>query len=283
MAPPTFCDLGKQARDLFGKGYNHGLLKVETTTRGDESGKVEFKTLAQHHLATEKLGGSIDIKYKIPEHGLTLTEKWNTEGILGTVLEINNQFARGLKATLDTSYAPNTGKRDAVLKTEWTNSQVKLNANLTLIGGPIANLSGVYCHNGFLFGVTNKFDLSTNESKTTSVSFGYEHPLYTVHSFTTDGKEFGGSLYHRVHKNVELGAQLGWTNTDGEKTSYALGSSYRITPDLLLRAKVDNRSNVGLAVTHALGPNVKATVSSLFGLTAANKENKLGFGLEFNA
>lgn len=68
-----------------------------------------------------------------------------------------------------------------------------------------------------------------------------------------------------------------------EKTSYAIGSTYRISPDLLIRAKIDNRSNVGLAVTHALSPNLKATVSTLFGLSAANKENRLGFGLEFNA
>lgn len=282
MAPPTFADLGKQARDLFGKGYNHGLIKLETTTRGNENGNVEFKTNAAHNLQNEKLAGGVDIKYKIPQHGLTLTEQWNTEGVLGTVVEINNQFARGLKATLDTSYVPNTGKRDALLKTEWTNENVKLNANLTLLGGPVANLSGVYCHNGFLLGVSHKYDLSTNESKSTSVAFGYEHPFYTVHSYTNNGTEFGGSLYHRVHKNVELGAQLGWVNGD-EKTSFGLASTYRISPDLLLRAKIDNRSNVGLAVTHALSPNLKATVSSLFGLTAANKENRLGFGLEFNA
>jgi len=281
MAPPTFADLGKQARDLFGKGYNHGLIKVETTTCGNENGNVEFKTNTSHNLASEKLAGNVDIKYKIPQQGLTLTEKWNTDGVLGTVVEINNQFARGLKATLDTSYTPNTGKRDALLKTEWTNENVKLNANLTLIGGPVANLSGVYSHNGFLFGVSNKYDLSTNESKTTSVAFGYEHPSYTIHSYTNDGREFGGSLYHRVHKNVELGAQLGWISGD-DKSSYALGSTYRISPDLLLRAKIDNKSNVGLAATHALSPNLKFTVSSLFGLTAGSK-NTLGVGFEFNA
>jgi hypothetical protein len=187
-----------------------------------------------------------------------------------------------LKATLDTQYVPNTGKRDALLKTEWTNENVKLNANLTLVGGPIANLSGVYSHNGFLFGVSNKYDLSTNESKNTSVAFGYEHPFYTIHSYTNNGIEFGGSLYHRVHKNVEVGAQLGWVNGE-EKTSYAVGSTYRISPELLLRAKVDNKSNVGLAVTHAVGPNLKATVSTLFGLTSANKANTLGFGLEYSA
>jgi len=282
MAPPTFADLGKQARDLFGKGYNHGLIKLETTTRGNENGSVEFKTNASHNLQNEKLTGNVDIKYQIPQHGLTLTEKWNTDGVLGTVIEINNQFARGLKATLDTSYVPNTGKRDALLKTEWTNDNVKLNANLTLIGGPVANLSGVYSHNGFLFGVSNKFDLSTNENRNTSVAFGFENPFYTIHSYTDNGTAFGGSLYHRVHKNVELGAQLGWVNGE-DKTSYAVGSNYRISPDLVLRAKVDNRSNVGLGITHALSPNLKLTVSTLFGLSAANKENRLGAGIEFNA
>jgi len=227
------------------------------------------------------LTGNVDIKYKVPQYGLNLTEKWTTEGTLGTVLEINNQFARGLKTTLDTTYVPNTGKRDALLKNEWTNENVKLNANLTLIGGPVATLSGVYSHNGFLLGVLNKYDLAKNESKTVSVAFGYEHPSYTIHSFTTDGKEFGGSLYHRVHKNVELGAQLGWINGE-DKTSYAVGSTYRISPDLLLRGKVDNQSNVGLAVTHALGPNLKATVSTLFSLKAGANANKLGLGLEYN-
>jgi hypothetical protein len=282
MAPPTFADLGKQARDLFTKGYNHGLIKVETTTQGNENGSVEFKTNASHNLANEKLTGNVDIKYKVPQYGLVLTEKWNTEGVLGTVIEINNQFARGLKTTLDTSYTPNTGKRDALLKTEWTNENVKVNGNLTLIGGPVANLSGVYSHNGFLFGVSNKYDFSTNESKTTSVAFGFEHPLYTIHSYTNDGREFGGSFYQRVSKNVELGAQLGWVSGE-DKTSYAVGSSYKISPDLLLRAKIDNKSNIGLGVTHGLSPNVKFSVSSQFSLTAANTEHKLGCGLEFTA
>jgi hypothetical protein len=67
---------------------------------------------------------------------------------------------------------------------------------------------------------------------------------------------------------------------------------------LLLRAKIDNKSNVGLAgkdfeigtgiykpilATHALSPNLKLTVSTLFGLSAANKSNTLGVGFEFSA
>lgn len=29
MAPPKFGDLGKQANDVFSKGYHFGLLKLE--------------------------------------------------------------------------------------------------------------------------------------------------------------------------------------------------------------------------------------------------------------
>lgn len=48
---------------------DHGLIKVETTTRGNENGTVEFKTNATHNLTNEKLAGNVDIKYKVAQHG----------------------------------------------------------------------------------------------------------------------------------------------------------------------------------------------------------------------
>ncbi|VDM68091.1 unnamed protein product, partial [Strongylus vulgaris] len=51
--------------------------------------------------------------------GLTLTEKWNTENQLGTVIEVNEQFGRGLKLTFDSLYAPHAGKRTGKLKADW--------------------------------------------------------------------------------------------------------------------------------------------------------------------
>ncbi|CAD5218893.1 unnamed protein product [Bursaphelenchus okinawaensis] len=280
MSPPSFVDLGKAARDVFGKGYNHGLVKLDTTTRGNDAGTVEFKTNATHNLTSEQLAGNVDIKFKVPERGITVTEKLHTAGTLGTVVEINDQFARNLKVTLDSLYTPNTGKRDATLKTEWFNDAARLNINLSLIGGPVALISGVVGQNGWLAGAQGRFDISTNELKNTSVAFGYTTPAYTIHSFCNDGKEFGGSVYHKVHKNVELGTQLGWTNGE-DKIRYALGSTYKISPELLLRAKVDNKAVVGLSATHTLGPNVKASLSTQFGLTAANSQNKLGVGIEY--
>lgn len=58
--------------------------------------------------------------------GATITEKWNTDNLLGTVIEVKDQFARGLKLTVDTSYTPHTAKRDAVVKSEWANDNTRV-------------------------------------------------------------------------------------------------------------------------------------------------------------
>ena len=33
MAPPTYGDLGKSSRDVFGKGYHFSLLKLDVKTK----------------------------------------------------------------------------------------------------------------------------------------------------------------------------------------------------------------------------------------------------------
>lgn len=58
---------------------------------------------------------------------MILTEKWTTDNILTTNIEIKDQIARGLKVNLDTHYVPQTDKRSAVLKTEWAGDLLKVN------------------------------------------------------------------------------------------------------------------------------------------------------------
>lgn len=283
MAPPSFADLGKQARDLFNKGYNHGFLKFDSTTVSGQKGELQFKTGAAHNLTSQKLGGNLEVQYKVPEYGIVLTEKWNTENVLGTVLEVNDQFARGLKVTLDSSYTPHNAKRDGVIKTEWANDLFKINANMTLQGGPLLQLSGVAVRQDWLLGVQTKFDVASNELKGTSVAFGRVTPEYALHSYTNDGREFGASLFHKVHRNFEVGAQVGWVVAD-QGTRFGLATKYNVSKDLILRAKVDNKSNVAVAATHDLTNGVKLTFTSSFsllgGIETAN--NKFGLGLEYS-
>jgi hypothetical protein len=283
MAPPSFDDLGKAARDLFNKGYNHGFLKFDSTTVTGNKSNVQFKTGAAHSLTSQKLAGNLEVQYKDPEHGFTVTEKWNTDNVIGSVFEVNDQFARGLKVTLDTSFNVASSKRVFLLKSEWANELFKVNANINLQGGPKVTLSGVANHQDWLVGAQTKFEASRNEVKNVSAAFGRVTPEYAFHSYTHDGREFGASIYHKVHRNLELGTQLGWT-TEEQNPRFGVATKYNISKDLALRAKVDNKSNVAVAATHDLNNGLKLTLTSTFTLVGAETaNNKFGLGLEYNA
>ena len=282
MSPPTFNDLGKSSKDLFTKGYTHGFLKFDSCTKSNTHSGVEFKTNATHNLASQKLNGNIEFKYKVPQHGVILTEKWTTDNVLSTNIEVKDQLAKGLKLNLDTHYNPQTAKRSAVLKSEFTGDMLKVNGDISLTGGPILTLAAVVSRQNWLFGAQTKFDLATNEIKNTHVAFGSQTPDYHLHAFSVDGKEFGGSWYHRLNGNVELGAQLGWVIGD-QGTRFGLASKYKVNPGLVVKSKVDNKSQVSIAATHELSQAVKLTASTHFGLlNVPDVHTKFGLGLEYN-
>lgn len=283
MSPPTFADLGKSSRDLFSKGYIHGFLKFDSTTRSSSNGLMEFKTGAAHNLLSQKLAGNLELKYDIPEYGTTITEKYNTDNRLGTVIDIKDQFARGFKLTLDTGYIPHTAKRDAVLKSEWANENARVNSSITLFGGPVINLSAVILlKNDWLVGAQTRFDVSTNELKGTSFAFGRQTRDYTIHTFNNDGKEFGASVFHAVHRNVELGAQLGWTMGE-QNVRFGLAGKYRLNSNTIVQGKLDNKSTIALSATHDLSPDFKLTFSNQFDLLQAQPttNQKFGIGIEY--
>ncbi|VDK52161.1 unnamed protein product [Anisakis simplex] len=247
MTPPAFVDLGKAAKDLFTKEYNHGFLKVESTTHADQNGAIEFKTGGVHTIASGRVAGNVDVKYKLPSYGFTLTEKWNTENMLGTVIEVKDQFAKGLKVTFDSCFAPQLGKRTSKVKGEWSGDRVKVNCDLGLDAGVLLNMSGVTEFRTWLIGVQTCFDTTTSKLRNTNVAFGKIGPDYVIHSFVNNGQEFGASLYHRAAP-----------------------------------AKVDNQAKVAFASTHHLSDKLKLILSTQFAMDRLNEGgHKFGFGLVY--
>lgn len=51
----------------------------------------EFTSTGSANTETSKVAGSLETKYKWAEHGLTFTEKWNTDNTLGTEITIEDQ------------------------------------------------------------------------------------------------------------------------------------------------------------------------------------------------
>lgn len=107
MSPPAYGDLGKNARDIFGKGYHFGKWQLDVKTKTDSG--VEFTTSGNSEQDSGKVSGHLETKYKAKEYGLTFTEKWKTDNTLASSVSIENQLVKGLKLSFDGTFAPQTG------------------------------------------------------------------------------------------------------------------------------------------------------------------------------
>ena len=94
MAPPKYGDLGKQANDVFSKGYNFGLIKLEVKTKTNTG--VEFTTGGNSNLETGKVAGNLETKYQVKDLGMTLTEKWTTDNSLNTTVDVVDKVSSNI-------------------------------------------------------------------------------------------------------------------------------------------------------------------------------------------
>lgn len=107
MAPPSYSDLGKNARDIFGKGYHFGLWKLDVKTK--TASGVEFNTSGHSNQDSGKVFGSLETKYKFKDYGVNFSEKWNTDNTLTSEISVEDQLIKGLKLSFDGTFAPQTG------------------------------------------------------------------------------------------------------------------------------------------------------------------------------
>lgn len=282
MAPPQYGDLGKTARDLFNKGYNYGTVKLDVKTRTKNN--IDFNITGEHNNDVQKSLGTLEAKYKAPEHGLTFVEKWNTDNILKSELTLEDNLLQGLKLTLDTSYAPATGKKSGVLKTAYRHDKFLLNTDVDLdLAGPVVHNALTVGHLGWLLGLQTSFDTAKSQLTRNNFAVGYQAADFTLHTNVNDGTEVGGSIYQRVNSQLELGVSLSWSSVNNQ-TRFALASKYQLDKYANVQAKVNNLSQVGLSYTQQLRDGVKLIVSSLVdGKNINGGGHKLGLGLELEA
>lgn len=107
MSPPTYSDLGKSARDVFGQGYHFGLFKLDVKTKTQSD--VEFSCGGVSNQDTGKVFGNLETKYKLKEYGLTFSEKWNTDNTLATDISIADKLLNGLTLGYSCTFSPQTG------------------------------------------------------------------------------------------------------------------------------------------------------------------------------
>jgi len=279
MAPPCFADLGKQARDIFSKNYHIGIVKLECKTK--TSTGVNFTVSGSSNNDTGKVNAFLETKYLVKDYGITIKEKWTTDNVLATQLSVEDQIVKGLKATVDTTFAPQSGKKAGSLQTAFKNEHVHLNGDLDVdAAAPQLHGAGVIKYQNWLIGAKLAHDFGKNQLTKNIVGLGYTLGDFVFHSSVTDGQEFGGCMYQKVNDKLESGMTLSWTAGTNE-TRFGLGCNYKIDDDSSFRAKVNNSSQIGLSFTHRLRKGIQLTLSALIDGKSFNQGgHKIGLGLE---
>ncbi|XP_038061062.1 voltage-dependent anion-selective channel protein 2-like [Patiria miniata] len=280
--PATYADLGKSARDIFGKGYGFGFVKLDAKTTTQKG--VDFNVVGSSNNDTGKVDGSLETKYSWKDYGLSFKEKWTTDNMLSTEVTIENQIAQGLKVTFDTSFSPQTGKKTGRIKTGYKRDYVNLNADVDFdFAGPTVHGAAVIGYEGWLAGYQMSFDTSKSKLTKSNFALGYKTGDFQLHTAINEGTDFSGAIYQKINDKLESAINVGWTSGTNA-TRFAVGAKYALDEDSSLRAKVSNTSQVGIGFTHTLRPGVKVTLSTLIDGKSLNQGgHKLGLGLELEA
>jgi len=273
-----YADIGKQSRDVFGKGYHFGLVKLDVKTKSDIG--VEFNCAGSSSTDGGKVSGSLETKCKNCVNGLTFTEKWTTDNTLNTTLDLEGQ-AKGLKLTLDTSFQPNSGDKSGKLKTEFKQDNIALNADLNIAANPVVNGSVTLGHGKFSAGYQMSFDTGKSSLTKNNFAVAYNAGDLILHGSINDGKLVGAGIYQKLSKQLETGVAI--TAASGSST-FGVGCKYNLDDKAIIRAKVNNDCQVGLSYQQTIKDGVTVTLSSNIDGNKLNAPgHKIGVGIELQA
>nr|KAF6461236.1 voltage dependent anion channel 3 [Molossus molossus] len=261
---PTYCDLGKAAKDVFNKGYGFGMVKIDLRTKSCSG--VEFSTSGHAYTDTGKASGNLE------------------NNTLGTEISLENKLAEGLKLTLDTTFVPNTGKKSGKLKASYKRDCFSLGSNVDIdFSGPTIYGWAVLAFEGWLAGYQMSFDTAKSKLSQNNFALGYKAADFQLHTHVNDGTEFGGSIYQKVNEKIETSINLAWT-AGSNNTRFGIAAKYKLDCRTSLSAKVNNASLIGLGYTQTLRPGVKLTLSALIdGKNFNAGGHKVGLGFELEA
>jgi len=279
MAPPKYADLGKDAKDLLNKNYHIGIVKLEGKTCA-ANGKTEFVVDGTHNPETGVVGASLETKWKLPEYGLTFSEKWNTDNVIFSNLTCEK--IANLKFDAEATFAPVTGKKSAKCKVAHQSQYLHALGDIDLdFAGPTINGSAVFGYSNVYAGYEASYDTANSKLVKNNVALGYKGGDFTVHGAVVDATKFTGSIYHKVSGSLSAGAQVNWA-AGSDATSFTLGMKKALDKDAFVKAKVDNNLRIGLSYSQNLRSGLQVTLSGLVnGKESAG--HKLGCHLNLNA
>jgi len=282
MSPPLYSDLGKQARDVFGKGFCFGLLKLDVKTKTTTG--VELNSSGVSNQESGKVSGSFEGKYQLKEYNTTISTKWNTSNVLTSKFELKDLLLNGLKITMDTSLNMGSNVKDGKVTAEYRHDLVTLTGDVDLnLSGPLINASAVLGHGNWLAGYQMAYDTAKSKLTKNNVGVGLTANDFVLHLNMNDGQIFGGSIFKKMNKNTECGFTLGWT-ASANTTTIGLGAKHQLDDCASVRAKINNSRQLGLSYQQKIKDGVTIGLSTLIdGMNFYQGGHKVGMSLELEA
>ncbi|XP_050532765.1 voltage-dependent anion-selective channel-like [Daktulosphaira vitifoliae] len=278
MTPPSFSDLGKDARNVFNNGYVFDVLKLDLKTNQN----VEIKAGGTQHLASGAVNANLETKYVINKNKylLTFVEKWNTNDVMTTEASISGLLP-GVKLVADGTFDRKKQSKAVKVKSEFKNDYVSVNLDTEFRGlKPLINASGVAAYNGWLAGYNVKYNTNDNELQSNNLALSYIAKKFVFTTTVNDCKVFGGSIFQKLCDKTDLGLQVSWSSESND-SSLAIGTQYQLNSDVKLRAKINNKSQLCLGSGIKVKEGVTLTLASMFECRTFNQGgHKFGIGLE---
>lgn len=275
MAPPSYADLDLLTRKVLKKGYNFGLCKLNIGTK-TANGMV-FSTAGQSNLKNGEVSGSIKAKYSLPDYGLTVTEKWNTDNTLISELAFKDKLLEGLELGLACKFSPVSISKSADLKIGYGHEYFKLDTKIRTSDfvKPLLNASGVFIYDNTWFaGLKTAFDTKEMEFTANELSIGgnFSDPECRGYLSVNMDKEVKATFYRKINPLCAVGL-LSELNIESMKLSNWIGMSYALTDDITMRAKCSD------AFQCAVSYQIEFRKGLMFSLSALLEKNDSTFGI----
>jgi len=274
--PPSWKDLGKASNDLLGKDYHFSGTSLEVKTKTPNG--VTFKAAGSSNPKDNHISGDIEAKYSDFKNGLSITQTWTTANVLRNQIELENNFAKGLKLDLATSLHPEKNVKTGVLNAVYKQSGVHTRTSLDIFKGPVFTADTVIGRDGLLIGAEAGYNVTDGKIHKYAGAVGYNGPDYavTLHGLN-NLSVFSASYYHRVSADVEAGAKALY---DSKSThggvNLEVGTKAYLDNASFIKAKINNAGVLALGYTQSLRPGVKVTLGLALDTIRLNEASPSG-------
>ena len=283
LIPPAYADFDKSIRTLFdGYGYGAAKLKTDLPIRSSK-GALQLKTNVSSKTECRKLQGNVEV---IASGGnYKLSEKVDADGMLQGSVTVEDMPAKGVKATLEHVYNPETRHKSTALRTVYKRPHMNTTFDMEsdFLGQVFRSSLAFSYPCGGMIGGELMYESTLRRVTNVSVGFAYCANDFTASCAWQGLVDFLFSVHHKVSPKLQVGAQF-TSSPHRSNTNMVLGSRYQLDDSSFLKTKFSSQGTLGLAYTHRLtqsGPALNVTLSALVDTRRLNQPNhKLGLSLE---